>query len=154
MENKYCLKDIVWAYDKRKCENLVPILIDNEIFEIKTILTNKTFKVDKLKYDCASNYSTIKEVMVKNGIKVDSVMDTAYAFIRYKLLPSNLKKELTYDNESYEKLDKILSKKFLTKKEVKKLTLKIKSCMNAKLNKVEREKKNKNDRKIMDERNY
>ena len=33
-------------------------------------------------------------------------MDTAYAFIRYKtLLPTNLRKDLTYDNESYEKFE-------------------------------------------------
>ena len=152
--DKYCLKDIIWAYDKRKGENLIPLIIDDKSFEIKTILTNKTFIVDKTKYDCASSYSTIKEVLVKNGLKIDSVMDSSYAFIRYKLLPANLKKELTYDNESYEKLDKIFAKKFLTKKEVKKLTLKIKQCINSKIIKIEKEKKNKNNKKIIDEKSY
>lgn len=154
MENKYCLKDILWAYDKRKGEILIPFYIDDNAFEIRTILTNKIFKVDKSKYDCTS-YSTIKEVLIKNGLKIDAIMDTSYAFIRYKtLLPSNLKKLLTYDNESYEKLNKILEKKFLTKKEVKELALKIKQCINSKISKVEREKKNKNNKKIMDEKNY
>lgn len=152
--DKYCLKDIVWAYDKRKGETLIPILIDDKNFEIKTILTNKTFTVDKTKYNCASDYSTIKEVLVKNGLKVDSVMDSSYAFIRYKLLPTNLKKELTYDNDSYEKLDKIFAKKFLTKKEVKKLSLKIKQCICSKIDKIEKDKKNKNNKKIIDEKIY
>jgi len=145
----YCLKDIIWAYDKKYGENLIPLLIDDKTNVIKTILTNKVFKVDKEKYESDSSYTTIKEVLLKNGLKIDSIMDTSYAFIKYKsLLPVNLRKTLTYNNESYEKLDEILSKKFLTKKEVKKLALKIKQCINNKIHKIEREKKDKNNKKI------
>ena len=151
----YCLKDIVWAYDKKKGQIVLPLLLDDNKSEITIITTNKKFKVDKLKYNSVLEFSTIKEILIKSGIKIDSVIDTAYAFIRYKsLLPANLRKDFTYNNQSYEKFDKIFANKFLTKKEVKKLTLKIKDCINAKIHKVEMEKKLKNNRKIMDGKDY